>query len=97
MGYDHPYVAVLLNNIGVLHFESGDLVGCLKALNESVELQRMLLRVSHLNVDHSLHQLATTMGNLAMAYERRGQCDESVSLLQESLSLYESMNNAKIQ
>jgi tetratricopeptide (TPR) repeat protein len=97
MGYDHPHVAVLLNNIGVLHFESGDLVGCLKALNESVELQRMLLRVSHLNVDHSLHQLATTMGNLAMAYERRGQCDESVSLLQESLSLYESMNNAKIQ
>jgi hypothetical protein len=57
----------------------------------------MLLRVSHLNVDHSLHQLATTMGNLAMAYERRGQCDESVSLLQESLSLYESMNNPKIQ
>jgi tetratricopeptide (TPR) repeat protein len=97
MGYDHPHVAVLLNNIGVLHFESGDLVGCLKALNESVELQRMLLRVTHLNVDHSLHQLATTMGNLAMAYERRGQCDESVSLLQESLSLYESMNNAKIQ
>jgi tetratricopeptide (TPR) repeat protein len=97
MGYDHPHVAVLLNNIGVLHFESGDLVGCLKALNESVELQRMLLRLSHLNVDHSLHQLATTMGNLAMAYERRGQCDESVSLLQESLSLYESMNNAKIQ
>jgi tetratricopeptide (TPR) repeat protein len=97
MGYDHPHVAVLLNNIGVLHFESGDLVGCLKALNESVSLQRMLLRVSHLNVDHSLHQLATTMGNLAMAYERRGECDESVSLLQESLSLYESMNNPKIQ
>jgi tetratricopeptide (TPR) repeat protein len=98
MGYDHPHVAVLLNNIGVLHFESEDLVGCLKALQESVELQRTLLRSTHhLNVDHSLHQLATTMGNLAMAYERRGQCDESVSLLQESLSLYESMNNPKIQ
>jgi tetratricopeptide (TPR) repeat protein len=98
MGYDHPHVAVLLNNIGVLHFESGDLVGCLKALEESAELQRILLRAStHLNVEHSLHQLATTMGNLAMAYERRGQCDQSVSLLQESLSLYESMNNRKIQ
>jgi tetratricopeptide (TPR) repeat protein len=97
MGYDHPHVAVLLNNIGVLHFESGDLIGCLTALEESVELQRMLLRSTLLNVEHSLHQLATTMGNLAMAYERRGQCDQSVSLLQESLSLYESMNNPKIQ
>jgi hypothetical protein len=72
-------------------------VGCLKAFEESVELQRMLLRSTHLNVEHSLHQLATTMGNLAMANERRGQCDQSVSLLQESLSLYESMNNPQIQ
>jgi tetratricopeptide (TPR) repeat protein len=97
MGYDHPHVAVLLNNIGVLHFESGALVGCLSALEESVELQRMLLRSTLLNVEHALQQLATTMGNLAMAYERRGQYDESVSLLQESLSLYESMNNPMIQ
>jgi tetratricopeptide (TPR) repeat protein len=97
MGYDHPHVAVLLNNIGVLHFETGDLVGSLKVLNESVELQRMMLRSTHLNLEFALHHLATTMGNLAMAYERKGQCDKSISLLQESLSLYESMNNPKIE
>jgi tetratricopeptide (TPR) repeat protein len=97
MGYDHPHVALLLNNIGVLHFESGDLLGCLNALEESLELQRMLLRSTLLNVEHSLHQLAMTMGNLAMAYERRGQCDHSISLLQQSLLLCESMDNPKSQ
>jgi tetratricopeptide (TPR) repeat protein len=95
MGYDHPHVAVLLNNIGVLHYESGDWVGSLRALEESVELQKTMLRTATVNVDHALHQLATTMGNLAMTYERRGDSlDQSISLLQETLALYESMETS---
>lgn len=94
MGYDHPYVAILLNNIGVLHFKAGDYADSLRALEESVELQRTTLRYycSPINAESAIHQLAATMGNLAVVSdEGLKRCDRAVSYLQESISLYGSV------
>jgi tetratricopeptide (TPR) repeat protein len=106
VGYEHPIVAILLNNIGVLHYEAGDALSSTRALEESLELQRNLLRTgmadgsggtccaSATHVDYALYQMATTVGNLAMACELREQYDRSTSLLQESLTFYDSIVQA---
>lgn len=94
MGYDHPHVAILLNNIGVLHFKTGDYAGSLRALEESVELQRTSLKFycSPINVENAIHQLALTMSNLGIVYEEgRQQYDRALGFVQESVALYESV------
>lgn len=93
MGYDHPHVAVLLNNIGVLHSLTGDYPGSMRALQESVALQRATLRSClPINAENAIHQLATTMANLAIVLdEGRQQYDRAMGYLQESLSLHESV------
>ena len=97
VGYDHPIVAVLLNNIGVLHYDSGDSMAAVRALEESLALQRSMLRsgLGAVHVDHALYQLATTMGNLALALEMSERYDRAISLLQESQSLYESVETSE--
>ena len=95
MGYDHPHVAILLNNIGVLHFKSGEYTGAIRALEEAVELQRATLRYScsPINAENAIHQLAITKGNLAVVCdEGYQQMDRARAFLQESLSLYESVD-----
>jgi len=94
MGYDHPHVAVLLNNIGVLHHESGDAIGSVRALEESLELQRKMMSNAPIHLENALYQLATTMGNLAIACERRNQYDRAIQQMEESLSLYGSIFDA---
>jgi tetratricopeptide (TPR) repeat protein len=93
VGYDHPIVAVLLNNIGVLHYDSGDSLAAIRALEESLDLQRSMLKsgLAAVHVDHALYQMATTMGNLAMALELNERFDRAIALLQESEALYESV------
>jgi tetratricopeptide (TPR) repeat protein len=93
VGYDHPIVAVLLNNIGVLHFDSGDSLAAIRALEESLDLQRSMLKsgLAAVHVDHALYQMATTMGNLALALELNERFDRAIALLQESEALYESI------
>ena len=91
---DHPHVAILLNNIGVLHFKTGDYAGSIRALEESVELQRTTLRYycSPINAENAIHQLATTMANLAVVHhEGRHHPDRAMSFLQESLALFGSV------
>jgi len=100
-GYQDKTVAVLLNCLGVAHLEIGDVKNSLRYLEESVELQRTLLRSSgsvasgstHSSayiVDDALFCLATTMGNLATACEREEQFDRAISLLEESIALFQS-------
>jgi tetratricopeptide (TPR) repeat protein len=95
-GYEDTTVAVLLNDIGVLHMETGDLKSSLRSLEESLQLQRTILgsgsetgKVG--SVDDAIYRLATTMGNLAVAYERNDRADRAVSFLDEALVLYTSI------
>jgi tetratricopeptide (TPR) repeat protein len=93
-GYENPTVAVLLNNIGILHLESGDLRSSIRSFEESLEIQRSLLRYCEADqgrsVEHAFYNLGTTMCNLAMAYEQNQQFNRAVGLLDESLTLFES-------
>lgn len=95
-GYQDTTVAVLLNDIGVLHMETGDLKDSLRSFEESLELQRTILgngsevrRVG--SADDAIYRLAITMGNLAMACEHHDRVDRAISLLDESMALYESV------
>lgn len=96
VGYEHPQVAVLLNNIGVLHFETGDIHGSIRALEESMELQRALLKGQTINcMEGALFQLATTMGNISMALARAGKHDTAIAILDESRSIYASLRGTE--
>jgi tetratricopeptide (TPR) repeat protein len=95
MGYDHPHVAVLLNNIGVLHSLQDNTVASVRALQESVELQRTTLKNGVVNVEHAIHQLVTTMCNLAVVQGRGTngrQTEQAVAILQEAMALYGSLS-----
>ena len=97
VGYDHPIVAVLLNNIGVLHYDSGDSLASIRALEESLGLQRSMLKsgLAAVHVDHALYQMATTMGNLALALELNERYDRAIALLQEAHALFESIDTTE--
>ena len=98
---DDILVSILLNNIGVLHYDSGDWPCSMCAFEKSMNLQRHIMRILPAesiseaaprknNVEYLLHQLAVTLGNLAMVCEHAGEYGRCIALLQESLCLQES-------
>jgi tetratricopeptide (TPR) repeat protein len=94
-GFEDTTVSILLCNIGVFHLECGDTKGSLRSLEESLEIQRSILRdgteARQLgSAEEAIYRLAITMCNLAVAYEGTGQFDQSTSLLEESISLFQS-------
>lgn len=95
LGYEHFQVAVLLNNIGCLHYYIGNLSSSVRALKESLGLQRqMLSSTSHaVSVEIPLIQIAITMGNLAMISAECRSFDTAVNLLEEATSVQESVLN----
>ncbi len=95
-GFEDSTVAILLCNIGVFHLECGNTKASLRSLEESLEIQRSILRAGTEarqfgSADEAIHRLAITMCNLAVAYEGIGQVDQTTSLLEESISLYQSI------
>jgi tetratricopeptide (TPR) repeat protein len=93
LGYDHGHVAVLLSNLGCLHYYLGNLPASLRALEESLGLQRQLLRstLPEDSVDMPLFQMAITMGNLALVTGKCKNFDAAISLLEEALAIEESI------
>jgi tetratricopeptide (TPR) repeat protein len=97
-GYQDTTVACLLCNLGVLYLESGDIKAGLRSLEESMELQRLILSNGtearkNGSADIAIYRLAVTMSNLAVASERSGRLDRAIALLDESLTLYESIGS----
>ena len=90
-GYDHPYVAILLNNIGCLHYQNGDFAASLKTFAESLDLQRKFLSSSVGCTNKILLDIATTKGNMAIIAGRVGDVDTATTLFEEVLSLQESV------
>lgn len=91
VGYEHMHVAVLLCNIGVLHLEMGEIASGLRALEESLDLQRVMLREAVTFLDACLFRMATTMCNLAWALYNDRQYDRAVALLDESHAVFGSI------
>ena len=95
-GFEDTTVAILLCNIGVFHLECGNTKASLRSLEESLAIQRSILRVGTEarqfgSADEAIHRMAITMCNLAVAYEGIGRVDQTTSLLEESISLYQSI------
>lgn len=91
-GYDHPFVAILLNNIGCLHFLHDNLPASLKTLSESLDMQRKFLRSSvGMDSDLLLLDIAVTTGNIARIATKNGDLDTAAALFEEVLSLQESV------
>lgn len=110
-GYEHPLVATLLNNIGCLHYQRGDYYRSLRALEESLGLQRQILSTNcysyydlseednHDNraLDLVLRHIAVTMGNIAMIFIQNHDYDNALSMLEEALPIQESVTANKSQ
>jgi tetratricopeptide (TPR) repeat protein len=90
--YDRTYIGLILNNIGVTHYELGDFRSSFRAFEESMALQRKFLQArSNHEVGCALRCLATTMTNIAMTHEECGQIDKAIEMLQESETVLESL------
>ena len=90
-GYDHTHVAMLLNNLGCLHYLLGDFATSLQLFSESVDLNRTILRTSSEGTDTVILDISLAKGNIAMILARNDKCEVAGSLLEEVLSLQESM------
>lgn len=58
--------AKILNNIGCVHFESGDIVEAMEAYEESLLIQREIFKKGELSGIPSFLALSTTISNLGM-------------------------------
>ena len=85
-------IAVLLNNIAVLHFQAVDYTSSARAFEESLEAQRAMSGSSESAVSLAIMRRVTTLGNLALVYERTQQTSRAIGLLEEALSLCESVS-----
>ena len=90
-GYDHSYVAIILNNIGCLHYHRGDFSASQKIFSESLDLQRKFLSSSARCINNILLDIATTKGNIAIISAKVDDIDSAMALFEEVLSLQESV------
>lgn len=90
-GYDHAYVAKLMNNLAVLHYLRGDFTQSLQLFSESIELNRKILRSSAEGTDALLLDISLAKGNVAMLLARSGKAEAAGALLEEVLSVQQSM------
>jgi tetratricopeptide (TPR) repeat protein len=90
-GYDHTYVAIILNNIGCLHYHRGDFSASQKIFSESLDLQRKFLSSSVGCINNILLDIATTKGNIATTMAKVDDIDSAMALFEEVLSLQESV------
>ena len=102
-GYEHPVNATLLNNIGCLHYhhdnsqQEEDLATSLKTLTESHDLNREVLGGSSSSVSSFsssnaiLLNFAISKANIATIGARSGEYDWASTVLEEVLSLQDSV------
>jgi len=78
-----PATATLLNNLGLMHYLSGDPAHAEPALREALAVRRDVLAPDH-------PDLAQTLTNLGLMLKDYGDRNEAVPLLREALAVRES-------
>jgi len=92
LGYDHPSVARILNNIGCVYFSSGKLIAATATLEESFDIQRNYMgSVNGDKADNILLNSSITLTNSGIVSMRRQNIDLAVSFLEEGLMVQESV------
>ena len=102
-GYTHSKVALILNNIGICHFELGGLLTSLKTFEESVEILRDVITDLNGSSDEDeksqlLLLLCRSLNNLSYVQFKRKQYAEATVVLEECLKTVREAfgNNHKI-
>lgn len=80
-GPEHPDVAAILNNLGVLHRMHGQLPEAMQHLTRALDIKQQALGPSHPDV-------ALTLMNLAQVYAARDDYEETLRLYRRSLDIY---------
>lgn len=91
LGYEHPHLAQLMNNIGVLRYEQGDVSAGIRALEIAYEYQRKSFEDAANDDQDSLdHKRATevcmayTLSNMAFMFYKKDDRLGSLRLFQEA-------------
>lgn len=91
VGYDHPHVATILNNLGCLHYLLGSFAASLKLFAESMDLNRKFLGSTIGGTDAILMDISFAKGNVALILAKNGDHDVAIGLLEEVLSFQDSI------
>ncbi len=81
VGPEHPNVAIVLNNVAIVHRHAGRLNEAEKALERSLAIRERALRPGH----PLIAQSRTNLGNVL---ERAGQVDEAIAHYEAALATY---------
>jgi tetratricopeptide (TPR) repeat protein len=81
-------VSSILNNLGILHFESGQIKEAREAFEESLELCD---QPSDVSVEMFLRERASTLNNLGALLTSEGKLTDSEKMLMESLGIREEL------
>lgn len=97
-GYSNYRISVILNNIGICHYELGGLLSALKSFEESVEILReAIARKSEQDEDNTKLRifLGRSLQNLAFIRFKRRDYVEAIVALEESLKVHRDVFGVK--
>ena len=93
-GYNDESLAMIINNIGVCHFEFGGTLAAVKAFEESVEMHRQSLQKKHINIEDQRNLTLAqcrSLNNLAFARFERGESSDAIIALEERVRLLKQL------
>lgn len=85
-GEEDIRVAKILNNLGCVYFEFGDLVSAEKTFEDTVEMQRSILAASKGDKPGSL-SIMSTLCNMGYVYLEQAKYYDAIVVLDEALSV----------
>lgn len=83
-------VAKILNNIGCVYYEYGDMRAARKTLNEALKIQEEILGNDD-PTEPGLLSMASTMCNVGYVYLERKKFDDAIVMFEEALSIQEEV------
>ena len=84
-------VAKILNNIGCVYYEYGDMRAARKTLNEALKIQEEILGSNDPTSEPGLLSMASTMCNVGYVYLERRKFDDAIVMFEEALSIQEEV------
>jgi len=84
-------VAKILNNIGCVYYEYGDMRAARKTLNEALKIQEEILGSDDPTSEPGLLSMASTMCNVGYVYLERKKFDDAIVMFEEALSIQEEV------
>ncbi|CAF1009498.1 unnamed protein product [Adineta steineri] len=86
--HDHPDIAAVYNNIGIVHDERKELNLALKNYEIAYEIRRKQLPSNHPHI-------AGSLGNIGLIYQKKGDFNTALDYLQQTLTIFENLYPGK--